>query len=260
MGTYSWEEYYENVWEWTTREAVDHIAEISSFGSSEEIWEVINEIAFEDKNGAVCLLKAATDAGIKFTGEHFASLDIDENDPELKRAIRFSSDQFTDADIEELEDFFDDDFVIEIARSANLRIPKDLLEVEENDQEEIADLYDDVLWCLLDAHEHLKRALSLSIADVRSKKRALSIAKHACIADAERCINEAMMTLEELEQYEMNVNSVKNIRLNMGKWIIFHDTFGDGMFIDLAVQRRIQKMLKAVEKAYEEVQILKKKH
>ena len=46
MGTYSWEEYYENVWEWTTREAVDHIAEISSFGSSEEIWEVINEIAF----------------------------------------------------------------------------------------------------------------------------------------------------------------------------------------------------------------------
>ena len=67
-----------------------------------------------------------------------------------------------------------------------------------------------------------------------------------------------VITQEELEQYEMNVNSVKNIRLNMGKWIIFHDTYGDGMFIDLDVQRRIQKMLKAVEKAYEEVQILKK--
>ena len=271
MGRYKWERYYENIWEWTTSEAVSHIEDISSFGPSEEVMEVINEIAFDDTKGAVCLLKKATDSGVKFTGKQFADMDIDEKEDELKRAIRFSCDQFTDADLEAIEGYFEDEFVIEIAQLAKLKIPQAILEAyneefsdhnefedDEMSQVELLDLYNHVLSCLYDAHEYLKKALSLSIGDLRSKQKSLSIAKHWSISQAEALINEVQLTLEEIEVYTKNPINVRNLRLNMGKWIVFHDVLGDGLITDLMVQRRIQNMIKGIEKIYAEVQVLKK--
>ena len=45
----------------------------------------------------------------------------------------------------------------------------------------------------------------------------------------------------------------------MGKWITFHDVYGDGFLTDWMVQKRIKKMTRAVETAYKEVQNLKAK-
>ena len=47
--------------------------------------------------------------------------------------------------------------------------------------------------------------------------------------------------------------SVQNTRLIMGKWIVFHDVYGDGFLTDWMVQRRIKKLIQAVEDAHQEV-------
>ena len=61
---------------------------------------MIIEIAFEDEKGVTRLLKKATDAGVKFTGEQLADICLCCKESEIERAIRFTADKFTDTDIE----------------------------------------------------------------------------------------------------------------------------------------------------------------
>lgn len=124
---------------------------------------------------------------------------------------------------------------------------------------ELYDAYEYVLQCLSNAHEKMVLAYRLSISDVGSDKRSISIIKHACLSEAEPFVNEARLTLEENEAQVQDKISVQNTRLNMGKWIGFHDVYGDGFLTDWIVQRRIKKMIRAVEDAHKEVLKLKNK-
>ena len=70
----TWEEYYEKIGDWSPSTMVNRMSKLSSFGPPEEIIEVIMEISFEDEKGATRLLRKATDAGIKFSGEQLADI------------------------------------------------------------------------------------------------------------------------------------------------------------------------------------------
>jgi hypothetical protein len=72
-------------------------------------------------------------------------------------------------------------------------------------------------------------------------------------------IDKARATLEEIESYAVDKMSVHNTRLNMGKWIVFHDVLGDSFLTDWMVQRRIKKMIEAVECAHKEVRDLRQR-
>lgn len=267
----TWEEYYENMWEWTPDTMVQYMSQLTSFGDPEEVMEAIIEISFEDTQGATRMLKKATDYGIKFSGEQLAELDGCCEDAELERAIRFSADQFQDIDIENLYMCYADELVLEIAKLTNLKIPAELLQelAEQNDDEdedflqfsnaELVDAYDEVLYCLARAHEGLIMALRFSISDVAGKKRSVSVAKHICIAEAEPFIDEAITILEELESQAKDTLSIQMTRLNLGRFNTFHDVYVDGLLTDLVVQRRLQKMIKAVEEAHAKVKKLKSK-
>ena len=65
--------------------------------------------------------------------------------------------------------------------------------------------------------------------------------------------------LEDIESQGQDKLSVRDTRLNLGKHIVFHDVVGDGFITDWMVQRRIQKMIRAVEDAHKEVLKLKGK-
>ena len=64
-----WEEYYDKQCDWAAGTKVNRISKLESFGSPDEVAEVIVDIAFYNKAGATRLLKKATAAGVKFTGE-----------------------------------------------------------------------------------------------------------------------------------------------------------------------------------------------
>ncbi len=132
-------------------------------------------------------------------------------------------------------------------------------DAEKWSKDELRDAYEYVLQCLSNAHEKMVLAYRLSISDMGSEKRAISIVKHACLLEAEPYVDEARATLEAIESQVQDKLRVQNTRLNMGKWIMFHDVYGDGFFTNLMVQKRIKKMIQAVENAHNEVLKLKSK-
>ena len=119
--------------------------------------------------------------------------------------------------------------------------------------------YDYVLLCLEQAHERLMWAYRLSISDMGNNKRSVSIAKHACLMEAEPFIEEVRCSLAEIEFQVQNKIDIQNIRLNMGRSIVFSDVYGDGFLVDWLIQRQIKKMIKAVENTYGEVERLRGK-
>ena len=134
-----------------------------------------------------------------------------------------------------------------------------LIKARKMSRNEINQTYDYVLQCLARAHEKMVLALKLSIADRNSGKRALSIAKYACLHDAQALIDDAGWALEKIESQVPDKLGVQNIRVNMGNRIVFNDVFADGFFTDWMVQRQIRKMMKAVESVYKDVQRVKGK-
>lgn len=222
-----------------------------------------------NKNAAIRLLRNAVEKKLKFISENLQDLYSWELDKELvTEALRNSAGRLTTEDIEEFYITVDDRILLEVCKKGNIPIPEDLREYDEEIQEnetqrmnrtELLESYDYVLQCLYHAHEKMNVAFRLSMSDVGSKKQPISILKHACLMEAEPFIDEARATLEEIESQVQDKISVQNTRLNMGKWIVFHDVWGDGFFTDWMVQRRIRKMMKAVEEAYKDVQKLKEK-
>lgn len=223
MRTYTWDEYYEKFYDWAESTRVKNLTYLESVGDGDEVVEVLIELE-GNKNAATRLLRKAVEEKIVFTGDALANLFLWEFDEDI------------------FEETFEETFEEKPRKWSRT---------------ELLDSYDYVLQCLSNAHEKMMLAYSLSISDVGSKKRSISIVKHACLLEAEPFIDEARFILEEIESQVGDKISVQNTRLNLGKWIVFHDVWGDGFITDWMVQRRIRKMIQVVETAYKEIQALR---
>jgi hypothetical protein len=172
----TWEEYYEKIWEWQPSTMVKYMSKLSDFGPSEEVMEAIIEISFGDPNGATLMLKKAIDAGVKFNGYQLINMYGNCEESELERAVRFSADQFTDQDIEDLYGSYEDELIVEVAKKAGRKIPAELREFYDDDWEEddsyedepesiskdeLRKAYDTVLDCLWNTHEKMMLAYRL---------------------------------------------------------------------------------------------------
>ena len=268
MRTYTWDEYYEKFYDWAESTRVKNLAYLESVGDADEVVEVLIELE-ENKNAATRLLRKAVEEKIVFTGDALSNLFLWDFDEKLvMEAMRNSAANFTTEDIEALYASVDEEILLEICKKWKIPVPKELQEFDEDifeekprklSRAELLNSYDYILQCLSNAREKMMLAYSLSISDVGSKKRSVSIAKHACLLEAEPFIAEARFTLEEIEPQVGDKISVQNTRLNLGKWIVFHDVWGDGFITDWIVQRRIRKMIQVVEDAQKEIQILRRK-
>lgn len=223
MRTYTWDEYYEKFYDWAESTRVKNLTYLESVGDGDEVVEVLIELE-GNKNAATRLLRKAVEEKIVFTGDALANLFLWEFDEDI------------------FEETFEETFEEKPRKWSRT---------------ELLDSYDYVLQCLSNAHEKMMLAYSLSISDVGSKKRSIFIVKHACLLEAEPFIDEARFILEEIESQVGDKISVQNTRLNLGKWIVFHDVWGDGFITDWMVQRRIRKMIQVVETAYKEIQALR---
>lgn len=268
MRTYSWDEYYEKFYDWAESTRVKNLKYLESLGNPDEVAEIMIELK-GNQNAATRLLRMAVEEKMIFSGEAIADLVFWELDKELvTEALRNSAGNLTTEDIEALYITVDDEILLEICQKGKIPIPEDLREFDEESfeeqpqklsREELRESYDYVLQCLYDAHEKMMLAYRLSISDVESKKRSVSILKHACLLEAEPLIDEARITLEEIESQVGDKIRIQNTRLNLGKWIVFHDVWGDGTITDWMVQRRIRKMIQVVEDAHKEIQILRRR-
>lgn len=129
-----------------------------------------------------------------------------------------------------------------------LRLPADLREcceewTEEDTRAEMPTMSrvelqgecDYVLQCLDIVREKMNLAYRLSISDVGSNKCSLSIAKHACLLEAEPFITEAKLVLESIGAQVQQKTKIQDITANMGKRIVISDIIGDGFFLEYLV-------------------------
>ena len=99
-----WEEYYEKVWDWATSTSVNKISQLESFGSAEEVHEVICELGFYDEKGAARLMKKALAAGVKFDKDQLMDLYLTCDDKELEHAMGNVIDSMMEEELVEMEE------------------------------------------------------------------------------------------------------------------------------------------------------------
>lgn len=265
-----WEEYYDKLGDWATSTAVSRMSTLESFGPPDEIIDAINTIGFDDEKGATRLLKKAINAGVKFTGDQLSELFLICDEEVINLAIETSSRHFKTEDLDALYGFRDEEVLIDIANKQKIQIPEslaDYAEAFEEDPEEddappitsveLADVYDYILDCLQNAHGLLKKAYQFSLIDTNRKKRAATVVKYACIADAQSYISTALDSWNSLDIPNQDKQPLRGIWPSISNSTMWQNYLFEGFFTNMLVKREIRKVMKNIEAAYNMVQKLR---
>ncbi len=273
-----WEEYYDNIGIWATSTAVKRMSQLESYGPSDQIIEVVESIAFDDEKGAMRLLKKALAAGVTFSGENLSDICLICDNSIMENAVRLSAPHFTQQDLDALYCACETDLLLEVARKYRIPLPKDLAEdadLEEDvpeeeleeieeirkkepmDPQELASAYDYILNCLQDAHEKLAYAYKLALINTSRKKRSVTVAKYACVHEAQTSIANALQTWELLEIPDRDRLLLRDIWPNISNTCAWQNYLFEGLFTNLMVQIRLRKVLNNIEKAIRSIRTLR---
>lgn len=261
-----WDEYYEKIGDWATSTAVSRMSQLESFGPPEEIIDAIIDISFDDEKGATRLLKKATAAGVKFSGEQLSDIGLCCDKGALMDAVRFSADHFKTADLGALYYDCDDDFLIDLANKYHIPLPPDLAQwvQEETEDEEprytredLCEEYDYILDCLNQAYELLLQAESFSSIDMAHNDRAVTAVKYSLLKEVETCIESAMRAWDLLDAPEKNSISLPDLQLGISNSTMWNNFLVDGIWVNMQVRWRVRKVLQNVESAIRTIRALR---
>ena len=129
-----WDDYYEKINDWAVSTAVSKISSLEDMGTSDEIVDALNIIAFEDEKGAARLLNRAIQYGVKFSGENLVEISSICSEESFNQALEQSADALTEQDLEDLYGCVDDELIIAIAKKYSIKAPAD---IEEDYTEEL---------------------------------------------------------------------------------------------------------------------------
>ena len=69
MKQLTWEEYYDGFYDWSSSTQKSYAYRLSDYGPADEVWEIAEELDFEDSAFAAKFLEKAFSAGVRFTPE-----------------------------------------------------------------------------------------------------------------------------------------------------------------------------------------------
>lgn len=264
-----WEDYYDKFYDWATSTAVSRLSQLESFGPPEEIIEIIESIALDDEKGATRLLKKATAAGVKFTGQQLADIVLICDEKVLIDAVRSSASHFTAEDLEALYCDFDDDLLIDLAKKHRIPLPEDLAEPVEEEYDpaedveppltaaELAVELDYIMDCLHRAFEQLKGGQKFSLMDMHTKDRSFTVVKYSYLANAQPHIENAIEAWAMLDFPGKDEHLLDGIRLNISNKTMWRNYIFDLFGLNFSVQRQIYNVIKKIEHAYKSIQRLR---
>ena len=181
----------------------------------------------------------------------------------INHAIQVSSHHFKTEDLDALYGFRDEEVLIDIANKQKIQIPEriaDYAEVCEEDleedvappitAEELASEYDYILGSPQNAHGLLKKAYQFTLIDTNRKKRAATVVKYACIADAQSYISTAFDSWNLLDIPNQNKQPLRGIWPNIRNSTMWKNYLFEGFFTNMLVKREIRKVMKNIETAY----------
>ena len=103
--------------------------------------------------------------------------------------------------------------------------------------------------CLYTAQEKLKSAKNWGLFDLFGGGFITDMIKHSKMNDASRCMEDAKYHLRRFQKELRDVNTVMDIRLDVGEFLSFSYFFFDGLVADYLVQSKIADARRQIDEA-----------
>ena len=122
MKQMTWDDYYGGFYDWSPSTQKNYIYRLSDYGSAGEVWEVAQELAFQDEAFATKFLEKALAAGVRFTPEQVLEMMGTVEESVLSKIAERTDVPFDREQLEEIYMMIDDASFQRISRRAKINV------------------------------------------------------------------------------------------------------------------------------------------
>lgn len=124
-GILTWDDYYERFYDLSLSTQKSYSYRLTSYGDAEEVFEVLSEFAFYDKQFATRFASKAVDGGVHFSPDHVLEMALLVDKPVLSRMAETAVPAFDAEQLEEIYMMIDDASFARISKKQNIDIFSD---------------------------------------------------------------------------------------------------------------------------------------
>ena len=233
-----WSRFYDAFYDWKPEYAKARLQAVTDFGSDDEVLEVVQELFWDDEYEASRFVTRALDAGVRFRDEN----------------------------LEELYGNVSDDIIIQIAEEQNLKLPEDLREEQDEDEEateqqdleyeiqSAIDAADYALDCLVQAQRTMNDSSTVSFLDMMTKGFFTSLMKYSALSESDVDMQQAQNALDSLNAELQVLQKNKSVQLKYGRLATAIDMWIDDGLFDALTHLQINKAQKRIARAITQVE------
>lgn len=122
MKQLTWEDYYEGFYDWSPSTQKSYTYRLTDYGPADEVWEVAQELAFQDEAFATKFLEKALAAGVRFTPDQVLEMAGTVEEAVLGKIAEQTDVPFDREQLEEIYMLIDDDSFQKISRRAKIDV------------------------------------------------------------------------------------------------------------------------------------------
>ena len=266
----SWNRFYNAFYDWKPEYAKARLQALTDFGRDDEVLEVVQELFWNDEYEASRFVTRALDAGVRFRDENLVELAGICNGDTVKQAVYLSQLLLTEESLEELYGNVSDDIIIQIAEEQNLKLPEDLREEQDEDEEateqrdlgyEIQcaiDAADYVLNCLTQAQRSMNDSGTASFLDMMTKGFFTSFMKYSALSEADVDMQQTQNALDSLNAALRVLQKNKSVQLKYDRLASAIDMWIDDGLFDALTHLQIDKAQKRIARAITQVENIRR--
>ncbi len=262
----SWNRFYDAFYDWKPEYAKARLQAVTDFGSDDEVLEVVQELFWDDEYEASRFVTRALDAGVRFRDENLVELAGLCDEDTVRQAVLLSKLLLTEELLEELYGNVSDDIIIQIAEEQNLRLPEDLREEQDEDEDfaeqqdleyeiqSAIDASDYALDCLVQAQRSMNDSSTASFLDMMTKGFFTSLMKYSALSESDVDMQQAQNALDSLNAELRVLQKKRSVQLKYGRLATAIDMWIDDGLFDALAHLQINKAQKRIESVITQVE------
>ena len=122
MKQMTWDDYYGGFYDWSSSTQKNYTYRLSDYGSAGEVWEVAQELAFQDQAFATKFLEKALAAGVRFTPDQVLEMMGTVEESVLSKIAERTDVPFDREQLEEIYMMIDDASFQRISRRTKINV------------------------------------------------------------------------------------------------------------------------------------------
>ena len=266
----SWSRFYDAYYDWKPEYAKARLQAVTDFGSDDEVLEVVQELFWDDEYEASRFITRALDAGVRFRDENLVELAGLCNEDTVRQAVLLSKLLLTEESLEELYGNISDDIIIQVAKEQNLRLPEDLREEQDEDEEateqqdleyeiqSAIDAADYALDCLTQAQRSMNDSSTVSFLDMMTKGFFTSLMKYSALSESDVDMQQAQNALDSLNAELRVLQKNKSLQLKYSRLATAIDMWIDDGLFDALTHLQINKAQKRIASVIMQVENIRR--